>query len=755
MAYYRQQAGPDIAARLKRTFSRKPGTVQCGTPWLNWKRHIVTEPKAPAPVNEHAVSRSLLRHRTHLSLRTALAASVCVLINAALHLQVGYLAPLGACLVLILGSGNAFALAAQGYVATLIAGLVSVAITAVFGEAPPLYTFVMLTWLTVWLAHLSRFPIGQMLGGIMIAMILFTAIFDSPPDAGDLYVNFHKQMFIGFMVAGAVDRWVWPEHARDVLFRQLALIFQGLGRQIDSLRTAASLRAESPEPTFNHLLELISRVKKGREVDGQPYLRLAAHCRLLWGRVTFLHSYFREAIDPAREQALAGRIDELVLRCRTLARCALNRAPVENWAPATAAHADSLQEPETEIPDPRGRRSRFAAETRRRVVGLAAADLVSIGEYYNHALLAKAHRRTNSGFLFQSSADSWKLAIKTTLIAALAIVGQSFFDFPGSTVVSFYAVSFGLIPNLGQVHLRGRSGTLGVLFAILYGFVGIWILSYAPHFVVMVALFFLGVFVSSYVAFGAERRAFGGLQSALIMSYIFLFHAGPGESLDLAFTRAAALIVAALIALLVHRLLWPVDPARVFRNGLAERLIRFGKTSESLSAGDSQWRGVIRELTESRLAGAQLVNDAQYVLGNRSSLIPNYLEILSALESLIVEYQTYAIVRERYPDNPLFPRLLAESAPSIDQLSKGFASAGQALLGESDQVARIRIPDFPSTPSESEEGRVSDEVMREVDVLRSTLVGMANSLCRIQQAIDALHTDVKSEIGEPGIATVL
>jgi len=715
----------------------------------------VTEPKAPRPVNERSVSRSLLQHRTRLSIRTALAASVCVLINDGFHLQVGYIAPLGACLVLILGSGNAFALAAQGYVATLIAGLVSVAITAVFGEAPPLYLLVILTWLTIWLAYLGRFPIGQMLGGIMIAMILFTAIFDSLSDASALYVNFHKQMFIGFMVASIVDRWVWPEHPRDVLFRQLALIFQDLGRQIDSLRTTAGLRAESPEPTFNHLLELISRVKKGREVDGQPYLKLAAHCRLLWGRVAYLHSHFREAIGPAQEQALDGTIDELVSRCRTLARSALNRAPVESRVTATVEHADGLQERDAGLPDPRVQRSRFAAETRRRVVEYVTADLVRIGEYYNQALQAKVHSRTNSGPVFQSTANSWKLAIKTTLIAALAIMGQSFFDFPGSTVVSFYAVSFGLIPNLGQVHLRGRSGTLGVLLALLYGFVGICILSYSPHFVVMVGLFFLGVFVSSYIAYGAERGAFGGLQSALIMAYIFLFHTGPGESLELAFTRASALIVAALIALVVHRLLWPVDPARVFRNGLAEGLIRFGKTAQSLSEEGTQWRGVIRELTESRRAGAQLVSDAQYILGNRSALILNYLEILGALESLIVEYQAFAIVRDRYPDNPLFPRLLAEVAPSIDQLSRGFVSAGQALLGTSGQEARIPIPEFPATPSVSDDARLSDEVVREVDVLRSTLEGMASSLRKIQQAIDTLHGDRKPKSGDPGIKAAL
>jgi len=696
-----------------------------------------------------------MQHRTRLSIRTALAASVCVLINAAFHLQVGYIAPLGACLVLILGSGNAFVLAAQGYVATLIAGLVSVAITAVFGEALPLYILIILTWLTIWLAYLGRFPFGQMLGGIMIAMILFTAIFDSLPDASDLYANFHKQMFIGFMVASIVDRWVWPEHARDVLFRQLALVFHDLGHQIDSLRTTVSLRAESPEPTFNHLLELISRVKKGREVDGQPYLKLAAHCRLLWGRVAYLHGHFRETIDPAQEQALGGTIDELVLRCRTLARSALDRTPVENWMTATVEHADSFREPGAVLPDPLGQRSRFAAETRRRVVENLTADLVKIGAYYNQALRAKVRRGTDSGPVFQSTADSWKLAIKTTLIAALAIMGQSFFDFPGSTVVSFYAVSFGLIPNLGQVHLRSRSGTLGVLFALLYGFLGIWILSFSPHFVVMVGLFFWGVLVSSYIAFGAERRAFGGLQSALIMAYIFLFHTGPGESLDLAFTRASALIVAALIALLVHRLLWPVDPARVFRNGLAESLIRFGKTAQSLSAGGTQWRGVIRELTESRLAGAQLVRDAQYILGNRSAPILNYLEILSALESLIVEYQTFATVRERYPDNPLFPRLLAEAAPSIEQLSRGFVSAGQALLGTSGQEAQIPIPEFPAIPPVSDDARLSDEIVREVDILRSTLQGMANSLREIQQAIDSLHSDLKQKSADPGIKSAL
>ncbi len=118
-------------------------------------------------------------------------------------------------------------------------------------------------------------------------------------------------------------------------------------------------------------------------------------------------------------------------------------------------------------------------------------------------------------------------SLKTALIVLIVILGQQYLEFPGSTIASFYAVVFGLIPNLGQVYLRGKSGVAGVALALIYGFAALWLLVNVPVFPVLIGLFSLGVFVSVFIATGSERMAYGGIQAALIMSFIFLLDSFP------------------------------------------------------------------------------------------------------------------------------------------------------------------------------------------------------------------------------------
>ena len=100
-------------------------------------------------------------------------------------------------------------------------------------------------------------------------------------------------------------------------------------------------------------------------------------------------------------------------------------------------------------------------------------------------------------------------------------------DLPGGAQVLIAALIVGGQANLGKSLLKWRLRLLGVVTGAVYGFGAMVIVSFFPHFPVMLCLLLIGVFIGSYVAMGDDRYSYAGLQMALVCPLVLVYEAGP------------------------------------------------------------------------------------------------------------------------------------------------------------------------------------------------------------------------------------
>ena len=131
-----------------------------------------------APATAWATAEERLREfRVRHALKIALACCLCVLVPTLLQIQSIYMCPLFAFMLLTGFYADSLAAALEALALVLVAAAGAVAITALFDEAPPLHLALMLAWLFAITLLLDRFPLGALMGGIIVAMLLFTSIF--------------------------------------------------------------------------------------------------------------------------------------------------------------------------------------------------------------------------------------------------------------------------------------------------------------------------------------------------------------------------------------------------------------------------------------------------------------------------------------------------------------------------------------------------------------------------------------------------
>jgi uncharacterized membrane protein YccC len=718
------------------------------------------------------------KFRVHLAIKATVAAVLCACIGIVFHLQYGYLSPLITILVLIVFRGQTIKAGIPGMLGCLVSGTVALMITIVLADAPWAYVICMLTWLFVWMAFLTPLPMGHLLGGILTSMILFTVVLGTAR-VEDLLLGFWGQMFIGLAVAVAVDRVLWPSGTDDSLYETLAALFEAFATDLETLATAPPAPAAADRTSMaelHHIAHLSHFFAQNLTRNTEAEFELNFRCRLIWDRLAGLRRYLQSREFRSLRDELTDPLDVVVTdlagHYRELADAALHRRPTPHLGEDRRGRIEGLIETvhHVQTREPNLTDRTLAAATLGQFLRHALIDHAKLAGAYNGVLdgrvIAKGalawSREVMPDLLVWPTATAFKTSAKLILIVLVLLIGVLYLDFPGSSLVAFYGITFGLTANLGQLYMKGKAGLLGVAGGLGYGVVGVMIVVQAPHLPVLIGIFALGVFLSAYLAAGDERVAFMGLQAALITPYMFLVFEGPEWTVTNGITRTCALAISAAVAVVIQRALWPVDPLVLFRTAAAEALADIGRSWQQVwSSFRSGGPDVVAAATERADdlvlefgQGAEFLRDSRYVVGSDHPLARTHLQLLRSLEEIFAEVRLLGRLIRLGKDNPLLDDAVAGCGKQIDTIARGLATASDYFRDRTDTAPMIDLrkrlaaldedPDCAAT-FDGSDATASLEDQRQISLLIGTVGEIARSLGSV---VDASLIDEIQDAGD-------
>jgi uncharacterized membrane protein YccC len=145
-------------------------------------------------------------------------------------------------------------------------------------------------------------------------------------------------------------------------------------------------------------------------------------------------------------------------------------------------------------------------------------------------------------------------SLMLVVTVALTQLATRLLDLPvGPALVSVTVLT--VVPNLQALLRKGQLRIAGVVLAAVWGFASFLLLNYLPHFLLLLALLFLGMFVAAYITRVAGEHSYAGLQMGLVLPMILVVPPSQFSNLAPAVQRLEG-IAAALVASVLVGCLW-------------------------------------------------------------------------------------------------------------------------------------------------------------------------------------------------------
>ncbi|MCA3805144.1 FUSC family protein, partial [Burkholderia sp.] len=159
----------------------------------------------------------------------------------------------------------------------------------------------------------------------------------------------------------------------------------------------------------------------------------------------------------------------------------------------------------------------------------------------------------------RTNPDHIRYALKTTAAAIFCYLLYSQLDWSGihTCVVTCYIVSLGsTAETVEKLTLRIFGCMAGALLGTAALVFVVPALSSVGH---LMALVFVGAWLSAWIAFGSPRIAYAGFQIAFAFFLCVIQGAGPGFDLTIARDRTIGILLGNVVVYLVFTRIWPVS----------------------------------------------------------------------------------------------------------------------------------------------------------------------------------------------------
>lgn len=724
----------------------------------------------------------LKEFRVKSALKVALAAVICVLVNNILNLEAIYLAELYTFLILTLFHGQALKVGVESLVAAIVFGALSLVISYLFLESEVLYLILMSLVLFLCMTFIKKYFLAVLLTGVLIAITTYMAINESLTVATDTAKNFVVQMIVAVIVCWIVDDYIWPHRSRKTFDLTLSTIFSELGNLYKNYTS------EDTEKRYNHhcistafvtfsgLMNLLKRVEseEGRNnyfPDG-AYIKIITFARGVFVKTEVLeefvlkkHAFLDDAKVQSKLNEILSNFSERLLE--------LSKAVSENRAARLKSQdiessINSLHETYRMMHEVKGEETGYYEDLLAFGAMLPVLDDVSLklskikkffniiekNEYKDMLELRVTHtpkvQEMKTKPFFQFTDETVKVAIRTVIIFWLLLLGQVTIGLPGGALVSFYAILFGIIPNLGQAFMKSWYGIAGIVSGILYGLAALAIVSVVTHFPILILLFIIGFFISSFATTSPRDISAAGLQAGLVIPYALLYTTGPQVDLDAALTRFLALLSAAFVGLIVLHLVWPVNPFTQLQDNISKSLRVSGGILSRLLILDIKDKeeidAKVLPLAASLPTSSALLHDAEYVMREEKLHPDEYIHIIESLEEMFADLATIKRTVYSHMENELFHLYMDHMSDDYKTLSEYFDQVS-LLLGSSKTDMSAKISDLKIKIEEDRRAFRDSDIWRkyeprdvEMNVLLATsLDNMLDALYKISCHLNTIN----------------
>jgi|GEM_PF-1544119 len=718
-----------------------------------------------------------------IALKIVLAGIICILINNLFHLNLEYLSLLFIFLILSLAHGELLKVGPQVLAGNIIAGLVSLLLTYLFADSKVLYVFIMSVWIFLVVSVLVGNFVTLLTSSVSATMIMYNAVYNSVTGAKITYEYYMVQLLLAVIVCIIVDRLVWPNRSRSVyqltlktVYKDLSGLFMSytednLSERSDHSSTSISLN------TFNHLVTYINRMQKEEGEKNFPidqHMKLVTFSKAVYLKLEVLEEYLLQDHAFINNSEVKQKINEIFsIMSESLAEFAesigtSNHVTIkqkELKVSISSLHDIYRQMHEVEGKDnayyedliPFGAMLPLIDEISDKLRKISVSINLFHGVEYERMLQSRVTHNRNveaaKRFSFlRINKDSAKVGIKTVVIFLLLMFGESIIGLPGGGQVVFFAILFGVIPNLGQAYMKTRYGLLGVTLGIAMSILGLIFLGIAPRFLIVLSLYSLGTFIAAYIASSSKDVSLTGLQAGLLFPFSILYVTGPGVDIEAALTRFLALFSAIFIGLIVQYVLWPSNPYKMLKEKVSNSIRFSGKILSTLLIRDykdtQEIDKMVLPLAASLPTSNALLHDAEYFLREDDLHSDLFIGIIESIEKIYAELETLKRITYENIDSSLLESLLSTMKPLYKRLDSLFDKISHQF--ESGEKFNEQLSDL-KTDIEMQRQQFRDSgVWRSADpkdveqivLLSGTMDNLLESLGQISDAIGEINHNV-------------
>jgi hypothetical protein len=673
-------------------------------------------------MNKPTLKEQFNAFRVETSLKLTLAGIICVFITNIFHLDLGYLSTLFVFLILIVAHGETLRVGAQSLLGVIISCAVTLLITYLFVESRVLYLFLSGVWIFLCMTFVYKYFLPTLVSGIAATITVYAAVYVSVSDATSSAENYVLQFFIAVVVCWAIDWLMWPHKSRGsfqltlkTVYEDLSELFKGYTREAPFDRKSHKDISTSLS-TFSNLTVYIKRMQSEERSPDFPidlYMKIVTFSRGIFVKIEVLEEFVLKEHSFMKDEEVKKKINiiyDMISESFSTLSKSIGTNDIVNIKEELQDSISSLHDTYRSKHEVEGMEDKYYEDILAFGAMLPVLDDISYSlqriaeainifhrnEYQKMVESRVTHtvqvEKMKSGAFFRFNKESSIVGLKTVIIFMLLIFGEFIVDLPGEGQVAFYAVLFGVIPNLGQEYMKSKYGILGIFSGLLFGILSLIIVSQIQHFLILLALYSLGTFTAAYVASSSKDLSFAGLQAGLVIPYAMLFNTGPQVDLDTAYTRCLALISAAFIAAIVHILFWPNDPFKMLKQKISKAVAISGRILSELLTMDIKEKEKVDQLVLPLAAtlptSTSLLHDAQYIINRDDLHAKQFINILESIERIYVDIET--LKRSIYDKgSDLFRIYLSNMKPFYKRMSVVFEEVSNQFNSDINHVAEI------------------------------------------------------------------
>ena len=645
--------------------------------------------------------------RVGTSLKLTLAGIICILINNIFHFDLGYLSTLFVFLILIIAHGETFKVGVQSLVGVIISCAVTITLTYLFVDSKVLYLFLIGVWIFFCMTFIYTYFLPTLVSGIAATVTVYAAVYISVSDATSTVENYILQLFIAVVVCWVIDGLVWPHKSRGSFQLTLKTVYEDFSELFSSYTREALADTKSHHnvstslSTFSSLATYIKRMQSEEHSPDFPidlYMKIVAFSRGIFIKTEVLEEFVLKEHSFMQNEEVKQKANQIFTLISesfsTLSQSIGTNDVVDVQEKELQDSISSLHELYKNMHEAEGLEDEYYEDLlafgamlpvlddiSQKIQRIAEAiNIFHKNEYQKMMKNRVTHidetEKVKARSFFSFNKETSIVGIKTVIIFLLLIFGEFVVGLPGGGQVAFYAILFGVIPNLGQEYMKSRYGTLGIFSGLLFGLVSLILVSQIQHFLLFLALYSLGTFIAAYIASSSKDISFAGLQAGLVIPYSMLFNTGPQVDLDTAFTRCLALISAAFIAAIVHILLWPNNPFNMLKQKISKAVAISGQILSELLIIDIKETEKVEKLVVPLAAtlptSTSLLHDAEYIISQDDLHAEQFVQIIESIERIYVDMETLKRTIYDNLDSEVFPLYLANMEPFYERISAVF-----------------------------------------------------------------------------------